>query len=193
MSRSAQTTASISRTISFPSKRGHPGKLCLKGTDTQQGHGNALLPGTFLLPSGAWAIFKFQRLLKGLKKGPQLMRKEEPDFQSSRQGSSVWKIPSETVETGVCCSLKAWKGVAPRQSEPLPTHTPESLPQTGSCRSLQICFPPSTTHFLSSLSRILPQPSLKSGMRFLLCLYVPRALLKLSSSSVITPKEAHFH
>lgn len=150
-----------------------------------------MVPGTAFLPSGAWAVFTFQRLLKGLGKGPQLMRKEEADFQSSRQGSSVWKIPSETVETGVCCSLKAWKEVAPRQWEHLPTHAPESLSQTGSCRSLQKCFPPSTTHFLStSLPRILPQPSLKSGMRFFLCLYVPRAL---SCSTVIIPKEAHFH
>lgn len=93
------------------------------------------------------------------------MRKEESDFQPSRRGSSVWKIPSEPVETGVCCSLKAWKEVAPRQWEHLPTHAPESLPQTGSCRSLQKCFPPFTTHFLSSLPRILPQPSWESGMR----------------------------
>lgn len=151
--------------------------------------------GSWNCLASLWSLGNFQisRASKGLRKGPQLMRKEESDFQSSRQGSSVWKIPSETVETGVCCSLKAWKEVALRQWKHLPTHAPESLPQTGSCRSLQKCFPPCATHFLCSLPRILPQPSLKSGMRSLLCVYVPRALLKLSSSAVITPKEAHFH
>lgn len=53
--------------------------------------------------------------------------------------------------------------------------------------------PSLSTHFLSSLPGILPQPSPESGMRSFLHLYVPRALLKLAGSPDRTPKESYFH